>query len=53
MMLLLESQTKVKSTPGPSLEFYNNLGVSLGYRGDVQRFPGRCAKDAGEMCNGC
>ena len=49
MMLLLLSKTKVL---GLSLEFDNNLGVSLGCRGYVQRLPGRCARVAGEMCKG-
>ena len=31
----------------------NNLGEGLGCRGDVQRLPRRCAKVAGEMCQGC
>ena len=48
MILVLESQTKVRSTPSPRPK----SGVLQHFRWWFG-FPGRCAKDAGEMCKGC
>ena len=55
MMLVLVSQTKVRSTssPRPKSGVLQQFSCGFGFRGDVQRLPWRCAKVAGEMCKGC
>ena len=48
MILVLESQTKVRSTPSPRPK----SGVLQQFRCGFG-LPGRCAKVVGEMCKGC